>query len=168
MIRTFLAVFVLGIAAATAQAHETHSTGEAAKPVSKRSYPWGRQGDPARAARTIEIGMADTMRYTPAEVAVKRGETVRFVVRNDGAVLHELVIGTERELREHAEMMRKHPGMEHDEPYMLHVKPGERGEIVWTFDKPGTFHYGCLVPGHWEAGMKGRIAVEPPSKGKPK
>lgn len=25
--------------------------------------------------------------------------------------------------------------------------------------KPGTFHYGCLVPGHFEAAMKGRIEV---------
>jgi len=84
---------------------------------------------------------------------------VKFAVRNSGKVLHEMVIGTEEELRKHAEMMKKFPGMEHDEPYMAHVAPGKRETMAWTFDKAGTFMYGCLVPGHWEAGMKGTIVV---------
>jgi uncharacterized cupredoxin-like copper-binding protein len=121
--------------------------------------PFGRTGDPRRVARTVDIRMSDDMRFTPAHVTVREGETVRLRVRNTGRVMHELVLGTREELDAHAELMRKHPGMEHDEPYMAHVAPGARGEIVWQFTRAGEFHYGCLVPGHFEAGMRGRITV---------
>ena len=104
--------------------------------------------------------MSDTMRFNPAKLTVKQGETVRFVVRNSGKTLHELVLGTLQELQEHAELMRKHPGMEHDEPYMAHVAPGKKGELVWQFTKAGEFHYACLVPGHMEAGMIAKITVQ--------
>jgi uncharacterized cupredoxin-like copper-binding protein len=73
--------------------------------------------------------------------------------------MHEMVIGTRAALEAHAELMRKHPGMEHGEPYMAHVAPGRMETLAWIFDKPGTFMYGCLVPGHWEAGMRGTIVV---------
>ena len=141
-----------------ALAHEAH---KAAKPkaISAEEHPWGRQGDPRKATRTIAVNMADTMRFTPSRLTVKRGDTVRFVVSNSGKVMHEMVLGTEEELRKHAELMKKHPGMEHDEPYMAHVAPGKKEEIAWTFTKAGTFMYGCLIPGHWEAGMKGAIVV---------
>jgi uncharacterized cupredoxin-like copper-binding protein len=69
------------------------------------------------------------------------------------------VIGTPKELQEHAEMMRKHPNMEHDEPYMAHVSPGKTGDIVWTFNREGDFEFACLLPGHFEAGMRGTIRV---------
>ena len=87
----------------------------------------GKAADPKKAGRTIRVDMGDTMRYTPAEITVKRGETVRFVARNVGKVMHEMVLGTKEELARHAEQMRKHPGMEHDEPHMLHVAPGRTG-----------------------------------------
>ena len=122
--------------------------------------PFGKAADPKKAARTVRVDMADTMRFTPAEITLKRGESVRFVATNRGKVMHEMVLGTMDELKAHAEMMRKHPGMEHDEPHMLHVGPGKTGEMGWRFTKAGTFHYGCLVPGHFEAGMVGRIHVK--------
>ena len=142
-----------------AQAHEGQKHGAAKRAVSGDEHPWGREGDPRKAVRTIAIDMSDAMRFTPAEVRVKQDETVRFVAHNKGKLMHEMVIGTKEELEKHAELMRKHPGMEHDEPYMAHVKPGGREEIAWTFSKPGTFMYGCLIPGHWESGMKGTIVV---------
>ena len=74
--------------------------------------------------------------------------------------MHEMVIGTEQSLSEHAQLMKKFPGMEHEEPYMAHVAPGEQGEMAWQFTSAGEFHYGCLVPGHWDGGMRGRIVVE--------
>lgn len=120
---------------------------------------FGRSGDPKKVVRTVTVDMADTMRFTPAVLTIKRGETVRFVVRNRGKVMHEMVIGTMQELTEHAEQMKKHPHMEHDEPYMAHVAPGKQESIVWQFTKAGEFHFGCLVPGHFEAGMVGRIVV---------
>jgi uncharacterized cupredoxin-like copper-binding protein len=128
-------------------------------PAAQVETPFGRTGDPRRVARTVDIRMSDDMRFTPAHLNVREGETVRLRVRNTGRVMHELVLGTREELDAHAELMRKHPGMEHDEPFMAHVAPGARGEIVWQFTRAGEFHYGCLVPGHFEAGMRGRITV---------
>jgi uncharacterized cupredoxin-like copper-binding protein len=84
---------------------------------------------------------------------------VRFVAANKGQVLHEMVLGTMDELRAHAELMKKFPGMEHDEPHMAHVAPGKTGEIGWRFTQPGTFYFGCLIPGHFEAGMVGKVMV---------
>lgn len=146
---------------AWAHGDTSHAKKPSAHKLSAEEHAFGREGDPKKARRTVTVGMADTMRFTPGEISVKQGETVKFVVRNGGKVLHEMVIGTEEELKKHAEMMKKHPGMEHDEPYMAHVKPGKKEQIAWTFTKPGTFMYGCLIPGHFEAGMKGTIKVVP-------
>lgn len=103
--------------------------------------------------------MSDRLRFTPAEISVRKGEVVRLVVRNSGKLEHEFVLGTLPELKEHAQLMQKHAGMEHDAPHMAHVAPGKLGSIAWQFTEPGEFYYGCLVPGHFEAGMLGRIVV---------
>ena len=140
--------------------HGDTGTGKVQKsfsPSEERTF--GREGDPKRITRTVRIDMGDTMRYVPAEITIKRGETIRFQVTNSGKVMHEIVLGTMKELKEHAELMKKHPGMEHDEPYMAHVAPGKTQRLVWQFTKPGEFFYGCLIPGHFEAGMIGRIVV---------
>ncbi|WP_443082459.1 cupredoxin domain-containing protein [Tepidimonas sp.] len=126
--------------------------------------PWGIAGDPARISRTIDIRMGDDMRFRPDRITVRQGETVRLRAINRGRVMHELVIGTPEELAAHAELMKKHPGMEHDEPYMAHVAPGQRGDIVWHFNRPGNFQFACLIPGHFDAGMVGHIRVEPTSQ----
>lgn len=139
-----------------ARAHTGASKAAAAQAEQK---DWGIAGDPKRVARTIEIRMGDNMRFAPERLEVKLGETIRLVALNRGRVMHEIVIGTPQELRTHAEMMRKHPNMEHDEPYMAHVSPGKRGQIVWTFNRAGEFEFACLIPGHFEAGMIGRIVV---------
>jgi uncharacterized cupredoxin-like copper-binding protein len=123
-------------------------------------HAWGTAGDPAKATRRIRVTMHDTMRYTPSALRVRRGETVTFVVRNAGRVMHEFVIGTPAGLAAHAEAMKRHPGMEHDEPYMAHVPPGQTRRITWTFSEGGNFLAGCLVPGHWEAGMKAELNVD--------
>lgn len=119
----------------------------------------GRAGDPALAGRTVLIGMADTMRFSPSTLQVRRGETLRLVASNGGRAMHELVLGTREEIGRHREAMRRDPQMPHAAPYMTHVKPGERGQIVWQFDRPGTFEYACLLPGHYEAGMSGSVVV---------
>jgi uncharacterized cupredoxin-like copper-binding protein len=121
---------------------------------------FGREGDPAKATRTIRVEMADTMRFTPADITVKLGETVKLVATNKGKVLHELVLGTSDELKKHAEMMKQFPGMEHDEPHMAHVKAGKSGQIVWQFTQAGEFQFACLIPGHFEAGMVGKVTVK--------
>lgn len=129
-----------------------------ASKVEDKSF--GREGDPAKASRTIRVEMADTMRFTPADITVKQGETVKLVATNKGQVMHEMVLGTSEDLKQHAELMRKFPGMEHEEPHMAHVKPGASGEIVWQFTKPGEFQFACLIPGHFEAGMVGKVTVK--------
>lgn len=119
----------------------------------------GRPGDPDKVSRTVEVTMSDNMRFTPSTISVKRGETVKITLKNAGQLKHEMVIGTVAELKEHAAMMRKMPGMEHAEGNQVGVDPGKRGELVWQFTKAGSFDFACLVPGHWEAGMHGRIIV---------
>ena len=141
------------------QHHHGHSHAQGHSDAAKDTA-FGRVGTPGKATRTIRIQMADTMRFTPAHIVVKRGETVRLVATNKGAVLHELVLGTPEELRRHAEMMRKSPGMKHDEAHMVHVRPGKTGQVVWQFTQPGEFQFACLIPGHFEAGMVGRVTVE--------
>jgi uncharacterized cupredoxin-like copper-binding protein len=157
------AMLLAAIAAASAQPALGHGdqdhSNKAKAQISRDEHPWGREGDPKRAARTIVITMSDAMRYSPDRLDVKKGETVTFVVENKGKVMHELVIGTDKDLKAHAEMMRKHPGMEHDEPFMAHVAPGKRRTLTWQFTRDGEFLFGCLVPGHFEAGMIGRIKV---------
>nr|CBA29880.1 hypothetical protein Csp_A14370 [Curvibacter putative symbiont of Hydra magnipapillata] len=119
----------------------------------------GKAGVAAKATRTVTVEMADSMRYTPSEIQVKKGETIRFVVKNVGKVRHELSLGTEKELLEHLEQMKKFPGMEHDEPSKITLDSGKQGEIVWQFTKAGTVNFACLMPGHYEAGMKGQVKV---------
>ena len=145
-----------------ASAHgEKHERGAAAAPVVKEQKPWGIAAETREAKRSIEIRMSDNMRFTPSHIDVREGETLRLRAVNRGKMLHEIVIGTPEELQAHAEMMKKHPGMEHDEPYMAHVPPGKQGDIVWTFNRAGDFEFACLIAGHFEAGMRGTIRVTP-------
>ncbi len=120
---------------------------------------FGRAADPRKAKRTVRVDMTDQMRFLPAEIKVRQGEVVRFLPANKGQVMHEMVLGTMDDLKKHAELMKKFPEMEHDEPYMAHVAPGKAGEIGWQFTKSGEFYYGCLIPGHFEAGMLGKVIV---------
>jgi uncharacterized cupredoxin-like copper-binding protein len=158
-----------------------HGGSEQKQPLKKQTQAaeettFGKAGDPRKVTRTVHVGMHDTMRFSASDAGTKRvgarggpsseirvnqDDTVKFVVANDGKTMHEMVIGTMKELKAHAELMKKHPGMEHDEPYMAHVAPGKKEEIVWQFTKPGEFFYACLLPGHFEAGMIGKIVVAP-------
>ena len=152
--------FALASAACAAMAHDvSHAPKKTFNPAAVEETAFGRAGDPGKVTRTIKVRMSDAMRFTPSAFTVKPNETVRFIIRNGGKVLHEMVIGTDEELKKHAELMRKFPGMEHDEAYIAHVKPGKSGEIVWHFTKPGEYSFACLVPGHFEAGMVGRLVV---------
>ena len=129
-------------------------------PVTMEQKAWGIAGQAKAVKRTIAIQMGDNMRFTPERIEVAQGETLRLTLTNTGKVMHELVIGTKKELTEHAELMKRFPNMEHEEPYMAHVAPGKTGEIIWTFNRPGEFDFACLLPGHFEAGMVGKILVK--------
>ena len=147
------------LGATAVRAHgEQH--GKASGTVVKEQKPWGIAAEPRAASRTVEIRMTDDMKLSPNHLEVREGETLRLRAVNNGKLMHEIVLGTTEELKAHAAMMKKHPGMEHDEPYMAHVPPGRRGEIVWTFNRVGEFEFACLIAGHFEAGMRGTIRVK--------
>ena len=128
-------------------------------PVRKEQKDWGIAGDAKSVKRTIRVRMSDAMRFSPDAISVRRGETVKFVFHNEGQQLHEFVLGTKKELEEHAALMLRFPNMEHDEPYMAHVPPGKTADIIWTFNRPGDFDFACLIAGHYQAGMVGKITV---------
>lgn len=141
-------------------AHGERPHHQSTGPVIREQKPWGIGAAADEARRTIEIRMTDNMRFAPAHLEVTEGETLRLRAVNRGQVMHEIVIGTREELHAHAELMKKHPTMEHDEPYMAHVPPRQRGDIVWNFNRVGDFEFACLIPGHFEAGMRGTIHVK--------
>jgi len=123
----------------------------------------GEPGNPKKPARVVVIAMqegAGTMKFSPDRIEVRRGEQIRFLLTNAGMLDHEFVLASKEENEKHAEEMKKNPDMEHDDPNARRVKPKKRDEIVWRFTKAGTFEYGCLIPGHREAGMIGTIVVK--------
>lgn len=149
----------LVLAATPIRAHDNEAHGKKAASAEKEQKAWGVAGDARAAGRTVELRMSDKMRFTPDSLEVKQGQTIRFILHNDGRQMHEFVLGTRKELDEHAALMLKYPKMEHDEPYMAHVGPGKTGMIIWTFNRTGEFEFACLIPGHYQAGMTGKIRV---------
>lgn len=152
---------MLALPAAYAGADHKHSSAPASSMGAHEEHEsaMGKPGNPAKVSRTVNVDMTDNMRFTPDNITVKKGETIKFVVKNSGRIKHEMVLGSAKEINEHAEMMKKMPGMEHAEQNMVVVDPGKTGEIVWQFNKTGKFDFACLQPGHYEAGMKGTLAV---------
>ena len=149
------------LSAGPASAHSAKPHSAATSEVKKEQKDWGIAGDAKAVTRTVQFSMSDSMRFTPNRLQIKQGETLRLVVKNRGKVLHEFVLGTRKELQEHAAMMIKFPEMEHDEPYMAHVPPGKTEQIIWTFNRAGEFDFACLIAGHYAAGMVGKVHVAP-------
>lgn len=147
-------------AAGDASAAQGHSHDDQSSGGHEHGSPAGTAGKAADVNRTVKIGMNDTMRFTPDSVSVKAGETIRFTIHNNGKIPHEFVIGSMSELLEHAEMMKKMPGMQHAESNMVTLDADADGEIIWKFGEAGSVDFACLIPGHLEAGMKGAVAVE--------
>ena len=127
------------------------------------SFSAGEPGDPKQSSRTIKISMREgegKMQYVPDRVEVRKGEQVRFVVTNEGFLAHEFVLASIKDNLKHAELMKKYPDMEHDDPNSKTVQPHTSVEILWRFGKPGEFEFACLIPGHREAGMLGKVVVK--------
>lgn len=152
-------LMVLGVSSAHAHTGKHEPKAPMINYAKVEETPFGKAADP-RKAKSVVVHMNDTMRFSPSEIVVNKGDIVRFEVRNDGRVLHEMVLGTKKELMQHAALMKKFPDMEHDEPHMVHVPPGKSGEMGWQFTRAGEFYFACLIPGHYEAGMVGRVIVK--------
>lgn len=133
-------------------------------------------GKPAKAAdadRTVEITLGD-MYYEPDSVQVKAGETVRFVLKNEGALLHEFSLGNAAMHAEHQKhmLMMQQMGMltptvmqrgkmTHDDPNTVMLEPGQSAELTWTFAQATGLEFACNIPGHYQAGMVGNVEVQP-------
>ena len=150
IVTILLALTALSALPPRAHSHEQHAHG---------GHAAGEPGDPEKPSRTIEVGMSE-MAYAPARIEVKRGEQIRFVIRNAGQEDHEFLLATTEENLKHAEEMKKHPHMEHDDPNGVRLAPAKSAEIVWKFTKAGTFEYSCLIPDHRDYGMIGQIQVK--------
>ena len=131
---------------------------------SHRTFAAGAPGDPARPARTVTVEMQElpngTMAFAPERIDVKRGEQVRFVLKNVGTEPHEFLLDTPARNAKHKAAMAKHPDMEHDDPNGRRLAAGKTESILWRFTKRGTFEYACLIPGHYEFGMYGTVVVK--------
>jgi uncharacterized cupredoxin-like copper-binding protein len=132
---------------------------------SHRSFAAGEPGDPSKpVVRTIEVTMKETedakMLFEPSKVEIKRGEQVKFVLKNVGKADHEFMLDSVQNNAKHKVAMEKNPDMEHDDPNGKRLAPSDSNEIVWRFTKPGTFEFACLIPGHYESGMHGTVVVK--------
>jgi uncharacterized cupredoxin-like copper-binding protein len=131
----------------------------------------GEPGDPKKPARVVEVIMREgdgKMLFVPDRIVVKRGEQIRFALKNEGELDHEFMLDSEAHNQKHAEAMQKHPEMEHDDPNGKQLKSKTSTELLWRFTKAGTFEFACLHPGHYDAGMKGTVVVTNTSGAKPK
>ena len=153
------AVLLAASGAAMAHNDEDHDKKGGAAKHEDHATALGKPGDAKKVSRTVAITMSDSMRFSPASVSVKKGETIRLVLKNEGKLKHEMVLGTIEELKEHAALMVKFPQMEHADPNQASVEAGKTGELIWQFTKAGTFDFACLQAGHYEAGMKGQVVV---------
>lgn len=139
--------------AAEHPAHGSHSA---------PSFEAGEPGDPAKPFRTVEIVMSDgagTMSFAPDRIEARKGEQIKFTIRNEGQVDHEILIDSVPNNQRHKTEMEKNPDMDHHEPNGARLKPAARKDLIWRFTKAGTFEFACLLPGHYETGMKGVIVV---------
>lgn len=159
MKRAFFLTTALILAASTAHAGGGHAGGHG------DMMAIGMPGSAEAATRTISITMTESedgeMLFEPGVLEFAAGETVRFEFLNAGELEHEFVMDTSESVAEHKALMEKFPEMEHDEANAVRLQPGESGEIVWTFANAGTFEFACLIPGHYESGMHGTLAVAP-------
>ena len=164
MIKKLIPVAVLAVvssAAAFAHGPSAHH-GQSGQQGSSEGLAYGQPGDPQQQARLIVVTMKEAdgkMLFEPSRIEVQKGEQIRFRLENVGVLDHEFLLGTQQEIEEHAEMMKAMPDMKHDDPNSKQVAPRASGDLVWRFTNAGEFDFACLIPGHREAGMTGKILV---------
>lgn len=155
-----LATLLFGIAAIVPAAAGPGATGH---DHDMESFSAGQPGDPKMPARVVQVVMREgdgKMMFVPNKVEVRKGEQIKFMLRNNGELEHEFVLATHEENLRHAEAMRKNLDMEHDDPNAIRLQAKKAGEIVWKFTQAGSFEFACLIPGHSESGMLGTVVVK--------
>ena len=140
----------------------------------------GKPGKRAEASRTITVTMFDNY-FQPPILNLKEGETIHFVIKNSGDLVHEFGIATKEMHKAHipemaamiehgvieggtkinwdkAKSLQKKIGHGmHNEPNSVLLEPGGKGEIFWTFPRHTKLEFACNIPGHYEDGMVGKI-----------
>jgi uncharacterized cupredoxin-like copper-binding protein len=157
-----LSAVLLAATAAAAMFGGAAVAGQGAKGHTHNTFAAGEPGDPKKPARVVEVIMQEgdgNMLYLPDRIEVKKGEQIKFILKNEGELDHEFMLDTKAHNQKHAELMEKHPEMEHDDPNGKQLKSKTHTELLWRFTKPGTFEFACLHPGHYDAGMKGSVLV---------
>jgi uncharacterized cupredoxin-like copper-binding protein len=154
-----------GIASALALSTTLAFAGPGEAGHTHKTFAAGEPGDPKKPiVRTVEVTMQEAdhakMLFNPDRIEVKRGEQVKFVLKNVGKVDHEFMLDSVANNAKHKVAMEQNPDMEHDDPNGKRLAPNGSSEVVWRFTKAGTFEFACLIPGHYEAGMKGTIVVK--------
>ena len=112
--------------------------------------------------RSVTVKMFETeygMIFKPNFLKFEIGQTVKINLINKGELQHEFVMDTEDGILKHKIEMENMPDMDHNDPNSLRLNPNEKGEILWTFSNSGVFEFACLIPGHYEAGMHGKLLV---------
>ncbi|HEX8594814.1 MAG TPA: cupredoxin family protein [Pseudomonas sp.] len=146
------------------------------------SFDFGHAAPATQASRTVELTLGD-MFFEPKSVQVKAGETVRFVLINKGRLLHEFNLGDAAMHARHQQEMLKMQAngmltptgmnhdampkgmehgkmaMQHDDPNSVFVEPGKTAELTWTFTKANVLEFACNIPGHYQAGMVGKLTI---------
>ena len=153
--------------------------------ASGHHYDFGQPAPAAQATRSVEVVMGD-LSFTPKAIDIKAGETVRFVLVNKGQLLHEFNLGDAAMHAAHQQEMAKMQqsgmltptgmkemdhsamagmdhgdghGMKHDDPNSVLVEPGKTAELTWTFTQATSLEFACNIPGHYQAGMVGKLTV---------
>jgi uncharacterized cupredoxin-like copper-binding protein len=127
------------------------------------TFAAGEPGDPNKPFRVVEITLIDgpgMMAYSPDKIEVRKGEQIKFVLKNTGYLAHEFLLDSLENNAKHKIEMEKNPEMEHDDPNGKRLEPSKSADILWRFTKAGTFEFACLIPGHYETGMKGLVFVK--------
>ncbi|PWW01994.1 putative cupredoxin-like copper-binding protein [Hoeflea marina] len=154
------------IAAAALMASPVMAAGDHASGHDHAGMPAGSPGRAEDVSRSVEVVMTETddggMAFEPSSIDVNRGQTIRFVLVNAGQLAHEFVLDTHDGILEHKVMMEAMPDMRHDDPNTLRLEPGTSGDLIWSFSGHGALEFACLIPGHYELGMKGTLVVATP------
>lgn len=164
--QTVLLAFALLISGINVQSQEhNHEHSDANSLSKKQQTEWGIADDSQAASRTVQIVMTDNMRFSPDSIQVQQGDVTKFVIKNDGKMLHEFVIGAKPVLDRLAVLVaRSSDKVDHARSDRIHVAAGKAGELFWNFNRAGVFDFACLLPGHYQSGMVGKINVSAAGK----